>query len=180
MCKNCWKKYSSIYYSTEDQKEKDRKRSIKYSLRPDVKKKRKERDAIKYSIPEIREKQKEYSKEYYRRPENTELLKNRNRESLRALKIEVMNAYGGKCECCGEVRLEFLTIEHSFGDGKQKRQEVGRTNIYRDLKKRGFPKNEGIQVLCFNCNLSRAMQGYCPHDIDRKNLIELTIKYNYK
>jgi hypothetical protein len=80
----------------------------------------------------------------------------------RAIKTQVIDAYGGLCACCGESHLEFLTIDHSENDGAAHRKQVGKDRVYKDLIERGFPK-DGYQVLCFNCNCARGLYGYCPH-----------------
>lgn len=92
---------------------------------------------------------------------------NRNQKSNKKLKKETINAYGGKCKCCGEDQLLFLTIEHSKHDGAAHRKKFGGRGgdrIYRDLKKRGFPKDLGIEVLCWNCQRSSFMRQDCPHN----------------
>lgn len=79
------------------------------------------------------------------------------------LKKELVDAYGGKYKCCGETHLEFLTIDHIKGDGHSHRKQVGKgRNVYKDLKKRGYPKGD-YQILCFNCNTALGFYGYCPH-----------------
>lgn len=85
------------------------------------------------------------------------------RIQLIAIKREVMDAYGGKCTCCGEQELGFLTIDHSNDNGNRHRQEIPGASIYHWLKKVGFPKDD-YQCMCFNCNLGRAKNGgVCPH-----------------
>jgi hypothetical protein len=72
--------------------------------------------------------------------------------------------YGGKCACCGETAFEFLTIDHIEGHGTQHRKEHGgdsATNFYLWLEKNNYPK--GFQVLCWNCNCSKGVYGFCPH-----------------
>ena len=79
-------------------------------------------------------------------------------------KEQVMNHYGNKCACCGESRIEFLTIDHIHGGGNKHRKEIhqaGGSHFYRWLINNGFP--EGFRVLCFNCNCSLGFHGYCPH-----------------
>lgn len=91
-------------------------------------------------------------------------------------KAECISAYGGKCACCGEGRLEFLTIDHPNNDGAEHRRPkakmregIKRTgagvHIYRYLRKNGFPKE--FRLLCWNCNCSRGFSGYCPHERER-------------
>ena len=89
------------------------------------------------------------------------------RRNLRT-KYKVMRAYGGKCVCCGESTLSFLTIDHPNNDGVKDRlaHGVGST-FYRWLKKGGYP--EGYRVLCFNCNCGRQINGgECPHEEQRR------------
>lgn len=74
-----------------------------------------------------------------------------------SLKLEVINAYGGKCACCGESNLCFLTIDHINNDGNIERKTAGKktgTTMYRSLKKSGFPQGR-YQVLCANCNFAK-------------------------
>lgn len=79
-------------------------------------------------------------------------------------KLEFLVEYGGKCVCCGETNIEFLTVEHkrgisgraliadrSFGGG-----------LYVNLKGRGWPK-EQYEILCFNCNCSKEGDEPCLH-----------------
>lgn len=79
------------------------------------------------------------------------------------LRLEVYNAYGGAiCKCCGEKTVEFLTIDHINNDGAKHRRTIGRTSILSWLKNNGYPS--GYQVLCFNCNMGKQLNGgVCPH-----------------
>lgn len=83
----------------------------------------------------------------------------------RNYKTNVFNHYGGTvCVCCGEQTLEFLTIDHINGGGRQHREEIGAIGgiaLYRWLRKNNYP--DGFQVLCFNCNCTKGRYGYCPH-----------------
>jgi hypothetical protein len=79
------------------------------------------------------------------------------------LKLEVIAAYGGKCSCCGETEPVFLTVEHINHDGKKHGDRVGHGHgIYRDLKRRGFPKN-GYTIFCWNCQMATRYGAVCPH-----------------
>jgi hypothetical protein len=80
-----------------------------------------------------------------------------------ANKRAVMLAYGGlMCSCpgCLVTEIEFLTIDHIEGGGRNHRKKVG--NVYRWLIKHGFPP--GYRTMCMNCNLSRGLYGYCPNE----------------
>lgn len=88
-------------------------------------------------------------------------------EDRKLLKEETIEAYGGKCRCCGESNLIFLTIDHIDETGAQQRKEMlyfygGK--VYLWLKKQGYPK-DNYQVLCFNCNFAKHTLGRCPHQL---------------
>lgn len=88
------------------------------------------------------------------------------------LKMEAFRAYGGsKCSCCGETRVEFLTIDHIDGNGGVSRDATHRKGegLYRWLKKNGWPS--GFRVLCMNCNFAYGHAGYCPHERERTTII---------
>jgi len=79
----------------------------------------------------------------------------------RRLRLEIVQAYGGVCECCGESRWPFLTIDHINNDGSEERRNlVGK--LYIRLKKRGFPR-EKYRLLCYSCNCARSFRKICPH-----------------
>lgn len=85
----------------------------------------------------------------------------RKRSQLRA---EMLEAYGGKCSCCGESEPAFMTLDHINGGGKQHQREAGGTReILKQLKREGWPKDE-YRILCYNCNCGRNRNGgVCPH-----------------
>lgn len=88
-------------------------------------------------------------------------------------RLVVLQYYSGSdspfCKCCGEERLEFLSIDHIDGAGGIQRKTVGKgsDNMYRWIIRKGFPAN--FRVLCHNCNLSRGFYKYCPHEREVKN-----------
>lgn len=96
------------------------------------------------------------------------------RARRRALRDEVVAAYGGACACCGESEPEFLSIDHvdesgaehrrALGgkQGEARRFSAGGEKTYRWLKDRGFPRG-GFQLLCMNCNFAKGKLGECPH-----------------
>lgn len=77
------------------------------------------------------------------------------------IKIEAISRYGGKCACCHISTPEFLTIDHIHGDGSKHRKALKGESIYKWLRRNRYPS--GFRVLCFNCNISRGIFGYCPH-----------------
>jgi len=86
-----------------------------------------------------------------------------SKDSRERAKKKVFKHYGKKCNCCGELQIEFLTIDHINNDGNKHRKQIrGKyANIYSYLIKNNFPKT--FQVLCWNCNLAKAKYGRCPH-----------------
>lgn len=92
----------------------------------------------------------------------------RARELAKEDKQLVMQHYGNSiCGCCGEKSLDFLTIDHINGEGANHRRELFKSRdkcgqkFYRWLIKNDFPP--GYQVLCFNCNYGKHINGTCPH-----------------
>ncbi len=83
------------------------------------------------------------------------------RQRRRKFRQQVLEAYGGKCVCCGETTPEFLTIDHIFKDGAAHRREIG-NDLYPWLVRNGFPKDR-FRLLCMNCNLAIGQHGKCPH-----------------
>lgn len=82
------------------------------------------------------------------------------------LRNEVFEAYGNSCACCDETITKFLTIDHINNDGCKDKKPNGERykgpSLWRKLRRAGFPS--GYQVLCWNCNCGRALNGgVCPH-----------------
>jgi hypothetical protein len=100
---------------------------------------------------------------------NSEYQADRNarfRDSHARRRRTVIDNLGGKCVCCGETEIVFLTVDHIEGGGNDHRRQLGGSsqNLYRWLIKKGFP--DGFQVLCFNCNQGKHVNGgVCPHQI---------------
>lgn len=92
----------------------------------------------------------------------------RKRDSLR---LEMITAYGGACECCGENHPIFLTLDHINNNGAQHRKILsngysrsGNGKVIQQLKSLGWPK-ENYRLLCYNCNCGRHRNnGTCPHE----------------
>lgn len=104
------------------------------------------------------------------RNNNPEQSKKLNGESARRqyerAKRVVVEAYGGKCTCCGENEIHFLTVEHKTPEALDRhRYPNGRRRtawqLLRLIAKEGFP--DDITILCFNCNMARGFYGFCPH-----------------
>lgn len=101
------------------------------------------------------------------------------REAVRSwradLRSELINGYGGKCECCGESEHTFLTIDHRLGGGNlHVRMLGGNYKLYLELKKQGWPKDL-FRLLCWNCNFATRRGNSCPHQ--RNALVPNEIPY---
>lgn len=127
--------------------------------------KRAPRGIYRLCHPCSREKCREWAKN------NPEKKKESRTRSFLKTKIAVFRHYSNgdpHCACCGEVALEFLSMDHINGDGAEHRRAMspntkkGYGRIYHWLKKNEFP--DGFRVLCFNCNMARGIFGYCPHE----------------
>ncbi len=89
----------------------------------------------------------------------------KNARQRRDLRLQVIEAYGARCQCpggCSEEYEEFLAIDHIDGAGAEHRREIGQ-KIYSWLKRNGWPKSN-FRLLCHNCNSSMGLYGYCPHE----------------
>jgi hypothetical protein len=84
---------------------------------------------------------------------------NKRKNSNVKNKILVMEHYGnGECANCGIDKLEYLTLDHFMNDGAKQRKELNcksGVNFYDWIIKNKYPNNLNLQVLCFNCNLSK-------------------------
>jgi hypothetical protein len=93
----------------------------------------------------------------------------RYRSDRRRIKLEVLRYYGGACACCGEAEIAFLSIDHINGGGSDHRRQITGSrragdSMYRWLRRNGYPQGD-YQVLCFNCNQGRFVNGgRCPHE----------------
>lgn len=96
-----------------------------------------------------------------------------------ALKIEVLEAYGGcRCVCCGDEHIEWLSLEHPNNDGAAHRRRLLHTlhvsnrcghKFYFKLKQLGFPRDVEMVVLCLPCQQARTRgTKICPHEKERQ------------
>lgn len=114
----------------------------------------------------LRHKKREYyltHKEIWKKYQNTDHYRELMRGYNKQARLDAINAYGGKCKCCGEDRFEFLAIDHINGGGIQHRKQLGwaGNSLAKWLKKNNYP--QGFRVLCHNCNLALGFYKHCPH-----------------
>lgn len=86
-------------------------------------------------------------------------------ERYNIVKSAFFEMYGSVCICCGEIIVEFLTLEHKLGQVGKKRKETS----YGAYKKAIKEYNPDLyEVLCLNCNHAKGRFGYCPHEKIKK------------
>lgn len=91
------------------------------------------------------------------------------KERYERIKDQVFAAYGGYvCSCCGETEPSMLTIDHKNEDGADFRRKIKSNrwsyNFYIWIINNGYP--DDLQVLCYNCNLSKHRNGgICAHKL---------------
>ena len=103
--------------------------------------------------------------------EHKEIRKTQRRTYLQKVKREGLVAYSQdppKCTCCGESTLAFLTLDHVNNDGAEDRKKLlGHSragNLISILRRNRYPNKDRYQVLCFNCNMGKSVNGgVCPH-----------------
>ena len=88
-------------------------------------------------------------------------------ELLGKERVQVIQAYGGKCACCGESHIEFMEVHHiNLRGGLQRRRlRTSGRMFYSWLIENKFP--EGFQLLCRNCHMSIGRYGRCPHEVEQ-------------
>ena len=97
------------------------------------------------------------------------------KERRQRYRLQVIEMYGGKCECCGEDHPEFLALDHRAGGGNKYRRitneiKSGRGNTDISMYKWLIDQKKPVaflRLMCHNCNLSRAFYGYCPHESEK-------------
>lgn len=73
----------------------------------------------------------------------------------------LIKKYGGKCVCCGEIRKEFLALNHINGGGRKEKKRIGQRKMYQNMLENKYPNK--YNILCHNCNQALGFYGYCPH-----------------
>jgi hypothetical protein len=107
-----------------------------------------------------------YARQLEWQRENKDRCNAANRKARKKLRQEVLAAYGGQCDCCGEKEEAFLEIDHIQGGGNKHRAELGgNAKLYPFLRANNFPSE--FRLLCCNCNKALAKLGFCPHELER-------------
>ena len=91
---------------------------------------------------------------------------------LRKVRLDVLTHYSGgspRCACCGENMIEFLSLDHIYGNGSAHRRELKHRGTFTYLWARTNNYPAIFQVLCMNCNFAKGKYGYCPHQRRNQN-----------
>ena len=98
--------------------------------------------------------------------DNPKLAKQKQHQYNYATRKRTIISYGGKCICCGETNIKFLSFHHIYGGGRKERLKLG-SKFYSLLRKK-FRKD--IKIMCYNCNLANGFYKICPHKLEKLNL----------
>ena len=88
-------------------------------------------------------------------------------------RLKMLMHYSGgvaKCHCCNELNIEFLTIDHINGGGRQHVMSLN-CSLQEWIIRNEYP--DGFRVLCMNCNFAIGKYGYCPHVEKSRVIVEL-------
>ena len=108
--------------------------------------------------PEAKEKRAKIAREWRKTSPKAYTAKRRRR-------LEAIEKLGGKCECCGEGRMEFLAIDHINelrGRGFKRKPSESGEGVVLAVNRMEDPKTD-FRLLCHNCNSTLGFYGYCPH-----------------
>lgn len=175
------RQYNKIYY--EKNKLKFRKYALDYYHNNKTIVQEKHKEYCKQNRQKILDDARRYRLEHgeiIKQKKKQEYMKNRDqvlkivKDYNQKQKFEALSCYSKgipNCNCCGERIIEFLTIDHINGNGSTHRKQlkIEGGQIYRWLKKNGYP--EGFQVLCFNCNCGKGQREECPHKTQINTII---------
>jgi hypothetical protein len=76
-------------------------------------------------------------------------------------KLGLLEAFGWKCNCCGEDNPLFLTLQHKDRKGETF-YGLKTHQLYSRAKADGWDSSK-YEVLCMNCNFAHGIYGECPH-----------------
>lgn len=103
------------------------------------------------------------------RVKDREAYKIRNRRRYADRRDKVLVLLGNKCACCGKKQKEFLTIDHKNNDGAAHRRSLSKSRggatwrmFMWALHQPVALVKKTLQILCWDCNCSRGVYGYCP------------------
>jgi len=177
-CVICGTKFNNLGHTTTCSKECSKQDRIEYNTKYHLKSENKLRKNELRRTPKAKAKQRIYSRvRYQNRPDVRDKISSDTKEKTIQIKLEVFTHYSKEisdsdvpiCACCKYDDIRFLTLDHIEGRKHlpKREQKLQTLNLWRHVKKIGFPK--GYQILCYNCNIAKSTSLYCPHQLDRMN-----------
>lgn len=118
------------------------------------------------------------SHDKYRRANLKKVSKKESRLSAKRMRecwIKILSEFNNECQCCGETRQSFLTLDHINGDGADHRRR--QNNMYVAVVREGIPRDR-YRVLCMNCNWALRHGNKCPHEMERElRMTQIDLEY---
>lgn len=113
-----------------------------------------------------------------RSPEDKVRVNSRFRQKYKATRQMLIELHGGRCACCGTEKPALLTFDHINGGGRSR--DVGGDLInalWKEVRKTGVANSE-YRILCWNCNSSLGIFGYCPHNSEPAHIMLAKVNRN--
>lgn len=82
------------------------------------------------------------------RNENRAHVRSAQRDAYWKIRLDALEALGGRCVRCGFDDLRALQIDHILGGGTKEHRTIGNSAVYRKV----LAGEPGYQCLCANCN----------------------------
>lgn len=79
------------------------------------------------------------------------------------IRAAVLEAYGGRCSCCGEDEPLLMTVDHVYGWQAVPESPRHGGRLWEWVYLQNFPASFGL--LCFGCNWAKGRYGLCPHQL---------------
>lgn len=88
------------------------------------------------------------------------------RSSFRAMKMRIINIYGGKCYCCENDDYYSLELDHHLYPGwiDRKVSKIDTRTLYKMILN-GTRSKDLYRLACSNCNFSAKDSGICGHKL---------------
>jgi len=114
--------------------------------------------------PEYRERMQKHSHKYYHKRNHKKEWRDHHLKKQIDLRNTMLDAYGAKCNCCGETIRAFLTLSHVNNDGAEERRKIGKNPKVMWRKAIAEVDSGRYELLCWNCNAgAKSNGGVCPH-----------------
>ena len=107
---------------------------------------------------------------------HSEYHKRHNAEKRREVLLHYSNSIDIQCICCETKVMDFLTLDHIDGGGRQHRKNTTNStvNYLHSLHEQTGKWLEGFQVMCMNCNWYKHLNGEC--SVENHSNIILEVK----